>query len=184
MYLWSIDIDAVLTGMSCFHLLCEEADIMCGSDEMAVTQILPNYNVYADIAQASTVLTTGRHRREVPSNGSLFVFASLGCAYVMLYRHFILLKWKQTWSACVFVLLYVLLYANKEDETFSSGFCNGFKDLIHRCILDILGRAALQKRIMALLRKIDQHTSGNSQVKYFCRHFLLDFIISLYCSFY
>ncbi|XP_062578923.1 neurofibromin-like isoform X10 [Saccostrea cucullata] len=83
MYLWSIDIDAVLTGMSCFHLLCEEADIRCGSDEMAVTQILPNYNVYADIAQASTVLTTGR--------------------------------------------------------------------------------AALQKRIMALLRKIDQYTSGNSQ---------------------
>jgi neurofibromin 1 len=26
-----------------------------------------------------------------------------------------------------------------------------------------LGRAALQKIIMALLRKIDQHTSGNSQ---------------------
>lgn len=100
MYLWSIDIDAVLTGMSCFHLLCEEADIRCGSDEMAVTQILPNYNVYADIAQASTVLTTGRHRKEVPSNGSLFVFGSLGCAYVMLYRHFTLLKWKQTWSAC------------------------------------------------------------------------------------
>lgn len=60
------------------------------------------------------------------------------------------------------------------------------KDLIHRCILDILGRAALQKRIMALLRKIDQHTSGNSQVKYFCRHFLMDFgfFMSLYCSFY
>lgn len=105
MYLWSIDIDAVLTGMSCFHLLCEEADIRCGSDEMAVTQILPNYNVYADIAQASTVLTTGRHRKEVPSNGSLFVFGSLGCAYVMLYRHFTLLKWKQTWSACLCITL-------------------------------------------------------------------------------
>lgn len=65
MYLWSIDIDAVLTGMSCFHLLCEEADIRCGSDEMAVTQILPNYNVYADIAQASTVLTTGKCHKEV-----------------------------------------------------------------------------------------------------------------------
>lgn len=59
MYLWSIDIDAVLTGMSCFHLLCEEADIRCGADEMAVTQLLPNYNVYAELAQASTVLTTG-----------------------------------------------------------------------------------------------------------------------------
>ena len=59
MYLWSIDIDAVLTAMSCFHLLCEEADIRCGTDELAVTQILPNYNVYAELAAASTALTTG-----------------------------------------------------------------------------------------------------------------------------
>lgn len=64
------------------------------------------------------------------------------------------------------------MYANEEDETYFSGFCHDLKDLIHKYILDILGRAALQKRIMALLRKIDQHTSGNSQVKYFCRHFL------------
>ena len=59
MYLWSIDIDAVLTAMSCFHLLCEEAEIRCGCDEMAVTQLLPNYNVYSELAAASTVLTTG-----------------------------------------------------------------------------------------------------------------------------
>ena len=70
--------------MSCFHLLCEEADIRCGTDELAVTQILPNYNVYAELAAASTCLTTGR--------------------------------------------------------------------------------AVLQKRIMALLRKIDQPTPGNTQV--------------------
>ena len=61
MYLWSIDIDAVLTAMSCFHLLCEEADIRCGTDEMAVTQLLPNYNIYAELAAASTVLTTGSY---------------------------------------------------------------------------------------------------------------------------
>ncbi|XP_013381612.1 neurofibromin-like [Lingula anatina] len=60
MYLWSIDIDAVLTAMSCFRLLCEEADIRCGSDELAVTQLLPNYSVYAELAQASMELTTGR----------------------------------------------------------------------------------------------------------------------------
>ncbi|CAL1527010.1 unnamed protein product, partial [Lymnaea stagnalis] len=83
MYLWSIEIDAVLTSMSCFRLLCEEADIRCGADELAVTQLLPNYSVYAELAAASTVLTTGR--------------------------------------------------------------------------------AALQKRIMALLRKIDQSTQGNWQ---------------------
>ena len=59
MYLWSIDIDAVLTTMSCFHLLCEKAEIRCGADEMAVTQLLPNYNVYSELAAASTVLTTG-----------------------------------------------------------------------------------------------------------------------------
>ena len=60
MYLWSIDVEAVLTAMSCFHLLCEEADIRCGTDELAITQILPNYNVYAELAASSTVLTTGR----------------------------------------------------------------------------------------------------------------------------
>lgn len=59
MYLWSIDIEAVLTSMSCFRLLCDEADVRCGADEVAVTQILPNYNIYAELAAASTVLTTG-----------------------------------------------------------------------------------------------------------------------------
>ena len=59
MYLWSIDIDAVLTAMSCFHLLFEKAEIRCRADEMAVTQLLPNYNVYSTLAAASTVLTTG-----------------------------------------------------------------------------------------------------------------------------
>ncbi|XP_024879797.1 neurofibromin isoform X3 [Temnothorax curvispinosus] len=56
MYLWSIDMEAVLVSMSCFALLCEEAEILCGSDEVAVTCLLPNYHVYLDVAQASTVL--------------------------------------------------------------------------------------------------------------------------------
>ncbi|XP_068081132.1 neurofibromin [Anabrus simplex] len=60
MYLWSIDIEAVLVAMSCFNLLCEEADIRCGSDEVTVTYLLPNYHLYQELAQASTVLTTGR----------------------------------------------------------------------------------------------------------------------------
>ena len=46
MYLWSIDLEAVLVSMSCFSLLCEEADIRCGSDEMTANFILPNYHVY------------------------------------------------------------------------------------------------------------------------------------------
>ncbi|PSN44310.1 Neurofibromin [Blattella germanica] len=60
MYLWSIDIEAVLVAMSCFSLLCEEADIRCGSDEVTVTYLLPNYHLYQELAQASTILTTGR----------------------------------------------------------------------------------------------------------------------------
>ena len=60
MYLWSIDIDAVLTAMSCFRLLCDEAEIRCGADELAVTQLLPNYAIYSELAAASTVLTTGQ----------------------------------------------------------------------------------------------------------------------------
>ena len=59
MYLWSIDMEAVLVAMSCFSLLCEEADIRCNSDEFTVTYLLPNYHVYQELAQASTVLTTG-----------------------------------------------------------------------------------------------------------------------------
>ena len=60
MYLWSIDMEAVLVAMSCFSLLCEEADIRGGSDEVQATFILPNYVVYQELAQASTILTTGR----------------------------------------------------------------------------------------------------------------------------
>lgn len=52
--------EAVLVSMSCFALLCEEAEIRCGTDEVAVTCLLPNYHLYAELAQASTVLTTGR----------------------------------------------------------------------------------------------------------------------------
>lgn len=51
--------EAVLVSMSCFALLCEEAEIRCGSDEVAVTCLLPNYHLYLELAQASTVLITG-----------------------------------------------------------------------------------------------------------------------------
>ena len=33
-------------AMSCFALLCEEADIRGGSDEVTATYLLPNYHVY------------------------------------------------------------------------------------------------------------------------------------------
>lgn len=59
MYLWSIDIDAVLVAMSCFSLLCQEAEIICLSEEISVTTLVPNYHIYIELAQASTVLTTG-----------------------------------------------------------------------------------------------------------------------------
>lgn len=51
MYLWSVDIDAVTTSLSCFGLLCEEADIRSGSDELTVNFILPNYHLYQELAQ-------------------------------------------------------------------------------------------------------------------------------------
>ncbi|XP_014247194.1 neurofibromin isoform X2 [Cimex lectularius] len=58
MYLWSTDIEAVLIAMSCFALLCEEADIRCTTEDITVTTLLPNYHLYQDLAQASTILTT------------------------------------------------------------------------------------------------------------------------------
>ncbi|XP_022666414.1 neurofibromin-like isoform X2 [Varroa destructor] len=60
MYLWSIDIEAVLVSMSCFALLCEEADVRCGQDDLTVTYLLPNYCVYQELSAASQTLTTGR----------------------------------------------------------------------------------------------------------------------------
>ncbi|XP_075988640.1 neurofibromin 1 isoform X4 [Anticarsia gemmatalis] len=58
MCLWSIDTDVVLVAMSCFALLCQEADIRCGSDEITTQCLLPNYAVFQEIAHTSTVLTT------------------------------------------------------------------------------------------------------------------------------
>ncbi|XP_058804864.1 neurofibromin [Phymastichus coffea] len=94
MYLWSIDMEAVLVAMSCFSLLCEEAEIRCGSDEVAVTCLLPNFHLYVELAQASTVLTT----------------------------------------------------ASGESRFWYRDYC--------------FGRAALQKRIMSLLRKIEHCVNG------------------------
>ena len=60
-YLWSIDVDAVKTAMSCFSLFCEEAEIRFGFDEMAVTQLLPNHNVYLELSATSNTITSGRN---------------------------------------------------------------------------------------------------------------------------
>nr|XP_037875143.1 neurofibromin isoform X8 [Bombyx mori] len=58
MCLWSIDTDVVLVAMSCFALLCQEADIRCGADELTAHSLLPNYSVFQEIAHTSSVLTT------------------------------------------------------------------------------------------------------------------------------
>lgn len=56
MYLWSVDLDAVITSLSCFGLLCEEAEIRCGSDELTVGFILPNYHLYQELSQATSTI--------------------------------------------------------------------------------------------------------------------------------
>lgn len=58
MYLWSVDLDAVIVALSCFGLLCEEAEIRSGSDELTVSFILPNYHLYMELAQASSTITS------------------------------------------------------------------------------------------------------------------------------
>lgn len=59
-YMWSIDLEAGLVSMSCFGLLCEEADIRVGSDDYPGTHLLPNYQVYQELTHSSTLLTPGR----------------------------------------------------------------------------------------------------------------------------
>ena len=76
--------DAVLVAMSCFALLCEEADIRCVWDEVTatVTYLLPNYHVYQELAAASTILTTGMKIEfidifcEWSSSKNIFIFMS------------------------------------------------------------------------------------------------------------
>ena len=52
MNLWNCDQEAVLTALSCFGQLCEEAEICCGADDFTLTQVLPNHTVYSDLATA------------------------------------------------------------------------------------------------------------------------------------
>lgn len=52
--------DAVLIAMSCFSLLCQEAEIICMPEEISITTMVPNYTIYMELAQAATVLTTGK----------------------------------------------------------------------------------------------------------------------------
>ncbi|XP_037896099.1 neurofibromin isoform X1 [Glossina fuscipes] len=60
MYLWSVDLDAVLTSLSCFGLLCEEAEICCGSDELTVAMLVPNYMIYQELSQLSAAASDFR----------------------------------------------------------------------------------------------------------------------------
>ncbi|XP_037955193.1 neurofibromin isoform X2 [Teleopsis dalmanni] len=54
MYLWSVDLDAVLTSLSCIGLLCEEAEICCGPDDVNVNLIMPNIHIYQELTQLSS----------------------------------------------------------------------------------------------------------------------------------
>ena len=99
MYLWSIDIDAVLVSMSCFALLCEEADIRCSWDEVTatVTYLLPNYHVYQELAAASTILTTGN---------CIFVFITLAIlVLIWFYWTLVLDKLHYLSNNCIIMLL-------------------------------------------------------------------------------
>ena len=59
MYLWSVDLDAVIVALSCFGLLVEEAEIRSGSDEITVSFILPNHQIYQELANASSNIASG-----------------------------------------------------------------------------------------------------------------------------
>jgi len=56
-----VDVESVVISMSCFALLCEEAEIRCGGDEFEINRLLPNYQIYQEISSASqAMLVTGR----------------------------------------------------------------------------------------------------------------------------
>ena len=60
MYLWSIEMEAVLTALAGFKLLCEEAELRCLYDDNVIHQLMPNYDTYLEFAlTSSTLVTTG-----------------------------------------------------------------------------------------------------------------------------
>lgn len=89
-YLWCVDVPSVVTAMSCFSLLCEEADIRCGQDELTINHLLPNYQIYAELGLASTVMMTGRAalQKRVMALLRRIDRCTPGC----------LASWEQTWQ--------------------------------------------------------------------------------------
>lgn len=76
--------------MSCFSLLCEEADIRCGQDELTINHLLPNYQIYTELGLASTVMMTGRAalQKRVMALLRRIDRCTPGC----------LASWEQTWQ--------------------------------------------------------------------------------------
>ncbi|XP_012162697.1 neurofibromin isoform X2 [Ceratitis capitata] len=54
MYLWSVDLDAVLTSLSCFGLICEESDILMTADDSGTVMPVANYQIYQDLTQLAS----------------------------------------------------------------------------------------------------------------------------------
>lgn len=54
MYLWSVDLDAVLTSLSCFGLLCQESDILLTADDSATVLPVANYQIYQELTQLAS----------------------------------------------------------------------------------------------------------------------------------
>lgn len=60
LYLWSTDMEAILVAMSCFSLLCQEAEIRYANDDTTKELYTPNAPVYNELAQVAIEVTTGK----------------------------------------------------------------------------------------------------------------------------
>ncbi|KAJ0182942.1 hypothetical protein K1T71_000918 [Dendrolimus kikuchii] len=143
MCLWSIDTDVVLVAMSCFALLCQEADIRCGSDEITATCLLPNYAVFQEIAHTSTVLTTAAN----PDMGTSCFYKNIQSSAALQKRIMALLRkiehcvngvqpvWEETFrcwdSLCKLLQKYPKVQGDKMDE----------------CQMEALHRAVAKRRV-------------------------------------
>ncbi|KAG1714683.1 Neurofibromin [Nymphon striatum] len=116
-YIWSIDIEAVLVAMSCFKLLCEEADIRNNSEELNASYRLPNYHIYEELANASKVLTIGRAvlQKRIMALLRKIEHCTQGCS----------LAWEDTflnWDSCTKAIANYPKSSKLEDAATSDGF--------------------------------------------------------------
>lgn len=136
MFLWSIDLEAVLLSLSCFGLLCVEVDIRCSADDLPVTSMMLNYYLYQELAQVATIT---RAPQSTKRDNSKFPFVDHNESRAVLQHKIMELlraaehcdpgvqqAWEETFRCWE--------HTSKSLQTYPKGKCEDGQEIFHRAI--------------------------------------------------